>query len=170
MRALKWVSGVIKRAAGKLFCCCGCPTEDLDIVIAGTDPCALNCYPTSNPSFWVSATMLLTGGRTLTYTDLGPFLPPVYIQSVGYEGVEYFSNEECDEEPVATGAVLIFTLVCHPTPNEFGKRLGFVLTLDGSVDVTLADLDSNDADWFGFDEEVELVTPCGTFTLTVPSP
>jgi hypothetical protein len=181
MDFLGWVFLLIGASVTVEFCaaCCGgaCPEEDVDIVIAGTDPCALNCHPTTSIDRWLTATVNLTGGRTLTYTDLGPFQPSLYTELYPIEGAEFYGTEDCDaedEDPIETGAFLSITLVCHLEPNGFGKRLGVDIRIQagtsGGATVILADLDSNDADWFGFDEEVEITTPCGTFTLTVPSP
>lgn len=42
MRALKWIGGVIKRAAGKIYCCCrSCVSipDTFDVTVSGVDPC-----------------------------------------------------------------------------------------------------------------------------------
>lgn len=154
------------------FCpsCCGayCPTgTNLDLVITG-EPCTLTCVPSESEVFWISGTVDLAGGYTLLdQTTFWAFVIP--------GGFSYFIYDDGDcsnPDPDTTTAQLSFIVRCNATPNDSGKHLSLLVVASDSFNNiihTFIDL-TDPADWFDFDEDVEVVTPCSTYTINIPHP
>lgn len=157
-------------------CCvqCECPEEDLDIAIT-MDPCSLTCFQATDPSRYGTFSGIdFSGGHTLTY--IPPALPgdPAVYEITFPDGgdVTTYVDSDCEGESSTNSRLLVIQLFCNPDPIEDGKCLGLILSVDaiGAATYTILDVQTDSADWFGYDEGAVFSTPCGDITVTVPSP